>query len=600
MDTSTVTKRNAWNRIIQSEYTKFVLLWEGSSLQKYIYILIGAMTEIGVVDIQYNALAGFRIRVYDTSGVGITSDVQITVVSPSRQYSFRYPYPSGYYDFNCIGGYYLLSNGYGTGSTYFFEPNDMDIRTNSFTYEVIDLETIQQEVPDPEPDPNPEGVIYMYLNIWRNFSKRINSTLQPVDGERLEILLMKNTSLKNPVIQLKSTILDYNYFQLFGRFYYVKDCVALRNGMIELTGEIDPLATYKSSIYSTNAYVERSASSYNDKLEDNLVDVEAQDEVTTTTLTSSEVWFNNVGVFVLTVINNLSNTNMFSSYMMLPSEMEKLSHYFNINFNNWSGINDLLSWLQAISFKTAGAVIDLKWLPLIATFPTQAGSFSTAEDIKVGEDVLTGIYGYRYLETNPTTDDLVFSASSIGYSRSDFRRQNPYTRLRAFIPFYGFVELNPLDFPEGIKLQYNLDYLTGDCVVLIQSVENNVTTTVESVRLSLSAVLPTSNGNKGGVDIPVLSSLSQSFSSPVFGSSYSGGGGVSGRAWSLTLTPFLEVIEKQTTVVTNVLGRPVNRNFTLQNLSGYCKCKNASVACIADPELKAQIDNYLNSGFFIE
>ena len=599
MDTSTATKRNAWNRIIQSDYTKFVLLWEGSSIQKYVYILVGAMTEIGVIDIQYNALAGFRIRVYDTNGVGITSDVQITVVSPSRQYSFRYPYPSGYYDFNCIGGYYLLSNGYGTGSTYFFEPNDMDIRNNSFTYEVIDLETVQ-EVPDPEPDPNPEGVIYMYLNIWRNFNKRINSTLQPVNGDQLEVLLMKNTSLKNPVLQLKSTILDYNYFQIFGRFYYITDCVALRNGMIEITGEIDPMATYKSSILATNAYVERSASSYNDKLEDNLVDVEAQDEVTTTTLTSSEVWFNNVGVFVLTVINNLSNTNMFSSYMMLPSEMEKLSHYFNINFNNWSGINDLLSWLQAISFKTAGAVIDLKWLPLIATFPTQAGSFSTAEDIKVGEDVLTGIYGYRYLETNPTTDDLVFSASSIGYSRSDFRRQNPYTRLRAFIPFYGFVELNPLDFPEGIKLQYNLDYLTGDCVVLIQSVENNVTTTVESVRLSLSAVLPTSNGNKGGVDIPVLSSLSQSFSSPVFGSSYSGGGGVSGRAWSLTLTPFLEVIEKQTTVVTNVLGRPVNRNFTLQNLSGYCKCKNASVSCIASPELKSQIDNILNSGFFIE
>ena len=602
MNKRNATHTNAWNRFIASTSQKMIVLWEGSSIGRYIYILIGAQETIGYVDISYNALAGFRLRVYDENGIGITSNVQITVVSPSRQQSFVYPYPQAFYNTNYIGGYYFLSNGYGTGSTYFYEPNDMDIRTNSFSWEMIELSSRDEDIIDPDPDPSPEGVIYMYLNIWRNFSKKYNSTLQPINGDRLEVLLMKDTSLRNPRIQLKSTILDYNYFQLFGRFYYITDCIALRNGMIEIQGKIDPFATCKSSILATNAYVERSESSYNVMLKDNYVDVEAEDEIITTTMTSSSVWFNNVGVYILSVINNLSNTNMLCRYLLLPSELEKLSNYFNINFNNWSGLNDLLSWLQAISFKTAGAVMDLKWMPLIASYPTQqAGVFSSAEDIKVGEDILTGIKGYRYLESNPTTDGIVFTANSLGYTRSDFRRQAPYTRLRVFIPFHGFVELDPLDFPQGMKLQYNLDYATGDCVVLIQSVVDNTTTTVETVRFSMSATMPIANGNGGGVEIPVIGSLSKIVGAePIFGSNYQSKGSTEGRAWSLELTPFVQVIERDTTVVTTVLGRPVNRNFTLSNLSGYCKCRDASVSCILPDDLKNEINNAMNSGFYIE
>ena len=51
---------------------------------------------------------------------------------------------------------------------------------------------------------------------------------------------------------------------------------------------------------------------------------------------------------------------------------------------------------------------------------------------------------------------------------------------------------------------------------------------------------------------------------------------------------------------TTVAGRPLMQNVQLSTLSGYVKCGNASVPIPGHEEDMAAVNNYLNSGFYIE
>ena len=51
---------------------------------------------------------------------------------------------------------------------------------------------------------------------------------------------------------------------------------------------------------------------------------------------------------------------------------------------------------------------------------------------------------------------------------------------------------------------------------------------------------------------------------------------------------------------TAVAGRPLMQNVQLSSLSGFCQCGNASVPVNARDADRAEINAYLNSGFYIE
>ena len=51
---------------------------------------------------------------------------------------------------------------------------------------------------------------------------------------------------------------------------------------------------------------------------------------------------------------------------------------------------------------------------------------------------------------------------------------------------------------------------------------------------------------------------------------------------------------------TSVAGRPLMQNVALSTLSGFVKCGNASVPVNAHASERDTINNFLNSGFYIE
>ena len=88
-------------------------------------------------------------------------------------------------------------------------------------------------------------------------SKRKNSTKQPTGtGTVLSVDLKSGTSFISPTFLLNiSGTPTYNYLQFEGWYYFIKDKVSVRNNLWELQCEVDALATAKTEILNTHAYV---------------------------------------------------------------------------------------------------------------------------------------------------------------------------------------------------------------------------------------------------------------------------------------------------------------------------------------------------------
>ena len=94
------------------------------------------------------------------------------------------------------------------------------------------------------------------------YSKRLNSTAQPVPDSTwasYTVTLKEETSIDEPVLLLSasfSTVCGYNYGIFQGRYYWVSDVVAVRTNVVEVSLTLDYMATYKSAILATNAFIE--------------------------------------------------------------------------------------------------------------------------------------------------------------------------------------------------------------------------------------------------------------------------------------------------------------------------------------------------------
>ena len=91
--------------------------------------------------------------------------------------------------------------------------------------------------------------------------KKFNSTAQPSvdDWDTYEVYLKTPTDLDAPVITIKMVgYPTYNdaWIPAMSAYYWVSGITAVRNGAYEIALYMDALATYKSKILDTTAYIE--------------------------------------------------------------------------------------------------------------------------------------------------------------------------------------------------------------------------------------------------------------------------------------------------------------------------------------------------------
>lgn len=453
----------------------------------------------------------------------------------------------------------------------------------------------------------------MTINVWDNFSKRVNSTKQPSGGTSINVVLKENCSMENPIFIISTPMASYTYVQAFGHYYFVSDVININASQCEVHCTLDPMATYKSDIGNTTAFV-----LYDETANAEIPDTRLSNKTTPSVASNSTLFFSNFslqGTCVVTIAGEEQSTAYAISpvqvHNLIPNAKAQIENLFpaspgsDINqtfFDTFiSGIVQIIS-----SGNLASNIQDVRWLP----FNISGG---TPEVIKNGQ-YNTGIGGEPIsFQASRVVTDTVYV--NIPWQFSDWRNTEPYTQVYVKIPFVGFVNLpaSSLKGKTSLSLMSSLDKITGDISMELRAGGDIVGTYGAST--SAKIALGNSSQNMSNI-VTSLLQAGASLARADIGSMAMHGmqaytpltmtvGGVS-SASAVGLGGQLEVITvcHDTTVspssVSATIGTPAMAQKQIGTLSGYIQCSGASVSGSMHAQDRDTINGMLNGGFFYE
>lgn len=473
------------------------------------------------------------------------------------------------------------------------------------------------------------------------FSKRINSTKQPtLSGfTDFDCVLKDTTSVDNPTFLISASDLEgYNYASWGTRYYFVSALRSVRNNLWEVDCSLDVLATYKSNILATTAYVIYDTVS-NTELPDNRLPIKTTKSIDVSTAACPFV--PDGGCFILSLTGSNGTTGVYKATQgQLAALIDDVSDIWDNLFNypdapDKPDVPDYGSdFLENISLAVRYWADDFMWyIEYIKQAVCQFfGSGDLVQNIRECRFIpfnvgTTGGSTTIYLGTFETqqtlgklnTETVHRTASvSIPWQANDFRRRSPYTEVYLYLPYIGMIKLSSENLvgQSSISVAYTLALRDGSLICTVSSggeilgqysgnVGASVPIGVSNINLPkaaqsvISGATSAAGKNLGGVGMAVLNFADAV--TPNF-SSIGGLDGIAGIGANQNITCYTvfhdTIVAPNTELLT--IGSPTMAPKALATLTGFCQCMDAHVEAPAmDNELEA-IDNYLNSGFFIE
>lgn len=470
--------------------------------------------------------------------------------------------------------------------------------------------------------------------------KKKNSTYVPTTEltYTVQASLKDGCSDNNPVFLLKneSNVFPYNYVKWDNWFYFVDDVVRERNQLVSVSCSIDALATYKTEILQTSAFV--------------LYDTAANSEIPDTRLSTkttrgihySREVFNYIGNYTdpanCPVVLSIVGQDGLSYWAVTPTVASTLLHNINTDevpdlFPRLVDAETLEEWL--------GCIADYlrEFFMALLSSGKAAECITSAVQLPISTGGIYGNSGSIYLGNLPTGKTGTEISRRICYDTmtmslhwtfSDWRRRAPYTEMYLYCPYFGLVSLpvENLIGESSITIECSLDVATGNALFIVfgtntqyhigtysanlggaYSIGGVVTTpftqatSIVGATVAGAAIIAT-----GGSAAAMASKLGASAIAGIIGgntpslNTVSGGGG--GAALGLRKESYLIEVTHDTNVtpssVTAAIGTPAMEVKTLSGLTGYCQTKCASVSISGDESARTQINTMLDSGIFIE
>ena len=474
------------------------------------------------------------------------------------------------------------------------------------------------------------------IKTWTGFSKRRNSTKQPsATGTDIAVKLKEDTSIESPVFILQGDQFNIDYVQAFGAYYFVSNIVSIANGLTELHCEKDPMATYKSEIGSTSAFILYATGGSN-YIPDTRLSMKSTAGMTTPA-TASFPWTIDPlqGKYLLTVMGNDPNTpddGGVNTFVMDSDElsefMSDISDFWDDIFNfpepTTSNVWDYILYQarvlrgvarQIVSYKDASScILRCKWLPL---------------DYNVGslKEIFLGNFdtGHQANRVFNLIDRPAAISLTIPWAYNDWRNCSPYTEVYLYIPFLGVLHFDPSSFHglNTMTLQFAISRATGDCSVEV-SVGNIILGTytlniaaeyavgaftsdpVSQVITSLGSIGAVAGGIATGNAPAIIggvgglaSSAAQYYPTPTHIGGLGGGTGA-GLETSIKLWIVTHDTSETPGSSNATLGKPVMATGTISSYSGYVQTSGASVSIPGESVDRDAINSFLNGGFFYE
>ena len=409
--------------------------------------------------------------------------------------------------------------------------------------------------------------------------------------------------------------------------YFIDDIVSLSLDMWEVSCALDVLATYKTAIGNTTAFILYDGAS-NSTLNDTRLPRVSTMSVAKNK-TKLHAGLNKVGSFVVTTTGRQSTDCYVISVLdvskLIPDILTQVDTlFFSGGFvpaGDWSDfIPGIVRALRQImsSGNIASNIRDLRWIPFDVSGVGSHTVFVGCYD--------TGISAGKLSLSSSIRIDARSTSISIPWQYSDWR--NAFcTDVYLHIPFVGDVSFpaDKLVGDTGIMLNVSADMVTGDLSIIVTGSTTGVYLGSYGASTGVSIPVGNSGTNLNRIATALVGGLgSVRSASSLAGMASAGGGAVSDIAMSafnpITQTvggissasasalPFdaeLVLISHNTNVtpssVTSSIGTPTFSQKTISSCpAGYIQCRDASVEVNARDADRDEINAFLNSGFFYE
>ena len=465
-----------------------------------------------------------------------------------------------------------------------------------------------------------------------NVSKRKNSTLIPSLSAAFDVLLKTPTSISTPTFTISAPSFDHNYLQWGNRYYFVTDVVSRNNNLWDVSAKCDVLATFKSEILATTAYVLYDSVA-NTELPDNRLPIKTTKTVQTATAACPFV--PDGGTYILSITGAHNSTGVYKvSESQLAALIDDLQDVTD-NIFDWNGVtpptkpstHDLWDWLEYIGDYIKYAV-ECAIRPVSQIFgsgnipenireckfiPFNVGTTGGAIPIYLGTFVTQQSLGKLATETVHRTATV-----NIPWQATDYRRRSPFTEVYLYLPYIGMTKLSSENLvgQTSITVAYTLGMRDGSLICTVSSggeilgqysgnVAASVPVGVSNISLGHAAPALLATAASVATDSLATFGMASIQYANAVTPNYSCIGGLDGVAATganqniTCYTVFHDTIAAPNQHL-QVIGAPTMCSKTLGSLTGYCQCADAHVAAPAESGELDEIDAFLNSGFYIE
>ena len=328
--------------------------------------------------------------------------------------------------------------------------------------------------------------------------KKVNSTKLPVsspDDIMLSVELKDVVNLFTPSLIISTDTFvsgghiinpmkwNYCYLPDFERYYFVRSWSWVL-GRWECSLEVDVMASFKTEIGNTSAFVLRAASQYDPDLIDTKYPTEtqisgAEQDTQTPSGNIVTVWNTNIknasiddGFYVISVINDDDNAiGGVSHYALSAYSMAELMNKL-YSAPTWMGITDanISNDLQKMLINPIQYINSCMWIPV--GFTGGVG----VRTIPIGWWSITLSTGYAYrLDTaNCVKDVSVSFPLTKTHPQFDAQKRrwlqlSPFTTAALYFPPFGFIPLDmtKIYMSSSLEVSVRLDVITGKGTLFI-------------------------------------------------------------------------------------------------------------------------------------
>lgn len=463
-----------------------------------------------------------------------------------------------------------------------------------------------------------------------NFTKRVNSTKVPdasVSGTTYNVVFKMPTSRRNPTIRINADAFNFNYCLMEGKYYFVSDIVSVRNDLWDVNLSIDVLGSYRAEILATTAYVMYDTTA-NTEIVDSRLAIESTPSVDSAQTEITQL--DGDGVYALCVVGKYSTDTWIIPDTTALLDVIDLKAYSIISSvlpqqhtNEWEQLKANIDFIgdAIVQFLSSGKAVDCirscRWLPW------NIEGDSTANHIFLG-NYETNVYGKRVVTPNA----LYTYQVTIPWQTNDWRRLSPYTQVYLYLPFIGIINIPTATIKDYARLtvEYCVSKLTGELSVIVAGGDSglhpigvyqgnsgtpvpfgnsNITPAARSTGLIQAAGAVgaiASGGIAAGAAglVGLMSGMSNMMVGvPSTVGTASGGTDAGLPRYIECITVFHDTNVQPDSVAASI-GTPTFAQKSLSSVTGYVQCHEASVQGVAMLDDYEAINNYLNTGVFIE